>query len=157
MTYQCFHYTARLSVPTFPSELTDAVKILDLDYLWQEVNYNFVHFDLKPVLDWEQTFRDFVPQILATKSDIEHVRALQAPAFTLIGEATAGSTGQPLVFELPSKLGWAAITAKRDELPDGKKFVGTGIQPDVSVRMTLNDFRKGRDPVLERALQHLSD
>lgn len=73
---------------------------------------------------------------------------------TIIGEPTGGSTGQPLMFDLPGG-GSARVCTKHDRYPDGKEFVGKGIQPQVVVRPTVEDFRAGRDTVLEAALRHL--
>jgi len=72
----------------------------------------------------------------------------------IIGEPTGGSTGQPLLFGLPGG-GRARVCVKRDSYPDGKEFVGIGIQPDVVIRPTLADVRAGRDTVLDGALEHL--
>lgn len=69
----------------------------------------------------------------------------------IIGEPTGGSTGQPLFIRLPGG-GSARICTKRDTFPDGKPFVGVGVQPDRVVRPTVADFRLGRDTVLEAAL-----
>ena len=73
----------------------------------------------------------------------------------IVGEATGGSTGQPLRFDLPGG-GKARICVKRDVYPDGTSFVGKGIAPDIEVRETVAGLRAGRDPVLERALAELS-
>ena len=73
----------------------------------------------------------------------------------IFGEATGGSTGQPLTFKLPGG-GWAGVCSKRDTYPDGRAFVGVGVQPGRLVRPTLADFRMGRDTVLEAALAELS-
>mgnify|MGYP000636776297 CR=1 FL=1 len=69
----------------------------------------------------------------------------------IVGEATGGSTGQPLMISLPGG-GTARIVSKRDTYPDGKPFVGVGIQPNIKVSPTVADIRKGRDTVLEAAL-----
>ncbi|MEM7205757.1 MAG: S41 family peptidase [Planctomycetota bacterium] len=74
----------------------------------------------------------------------------------LIGEATGGSTGQPLMIELPGG-GRARICTKRDRYPDGRAFVGVGVLPDLEVPRTLADLRAGRDAALERALAHLGE
>lgn len=71
---------------------------------------------------------------------------------TIVGEPTGGSTGQPLLFPLPGG-GRGRVCTKRDTYPDGKEFVGVGIQPQMLVRPTLNDFRASRDTVLEAALE----
>ena len=68
----------------------------------------------------------------------------------IIGTASGGSTGQPWMFALPGG-GKARICVKRDTYPDGTTFVGTGILPDIHVPLTIEDVRKGIDPVLERA------
>ena len=70
---------------------------------------------------------------------------------TLVGEPTGGSTGQPLMFNLPGGL-TARVCTKRDTYPDGKEFVGIGVQPQVRVKPTIADLRTGRDTVLEAAL-----
>lgn len=70
----------------------------------------------------------------------------------MIGEATGGSTGQPLAFGLPGG-GQARVCSKRDTYPDGREFVGVGVLPDREVRTTVADLRAGRDPVLEAALE----
>jgi C-terminal processing protease CtpA/Prc len=72
-----------------------------------------------------------------------------------IGTASGGSTGQPLVLALPGG-GGMRICTKRDRFANGDEFVGIGIKPDVEVRQTLEEFRAGRDAVLERAIAELS-
>ena len=41
-------------------------------------------------------------------------------------------------------------------LPDGREFVGRGIEPDVLVRPTQQDICENRDPVLEGAMRKLT-
>ncbi|GAB3750385.1 S41 family peptidase [Lysobacter olei] len=69
----------------------------------------------------------------------------------IVGEPTGGSTGQPLLFSLPGG-GTARICTKRDSYPDGRAFVGVGVQPQVAVAPRIADLRVGRDTVLEAAL-----
>ncbi|MBN7816242.1 peptidase S41 [Algoriphagus sp. YJ13C] len=73
---------------------------------------------------------------------------------TKIGEPTYGSTGQPLSFNLPEG-GLARVCTKKDTYPDGREFVGVGIQPDILVSKSLTDFLENRDPALEKALEYL--
>jgi carboxyl-terminal processing protease len=68
----------------------------------------------------------------------------------IVGEATGGSTGQPLFVSLPGG-GSVRICTKRDRYPGGGEWVGIGIKPDVRVAPTVEDFRAGRDTVLEHA------
>jgi C-terminal processing protease CtpA/Prc len=70
----------------------------------------------------------------------------------IVGEATGGSTGQPLSFPLPGG-GSARVCTKHDTYPDGKEFVGVGVQPNIVVHPTIADFRSDRDTVLEAALR----
>lgn len=74
----------------------------------------------------------------------------------IVGGKTAGSTGQPLRFELPGG-GSGAVCSVRDVYPDGRKFVGVGIIPHVEVYPTQEDIVKGHDRVLEKGLQILKE
>jgi carboxyl-terminal processing protease len=69
----------------------------------------------------------------------------------LVGEPTWGSTGQPVCFDYHNL--HVGIGAVRAYMPDGTPFEGIGIQPDVPVWRTRDDMYKGRDPILERALE----
>ncbi len=72
-----------------------------------------------------------------------------------IGEPTFGSTGQPLMFSLPNG-GLARVCTKKDTYPDGRVFVGVGIQPDIEVSKKLVDYIENKDPVLDRAIEYLN-
>jgi carboxyl-terminal processing protease len=72
---------------------------------------------------------------------------------TIIGEPSGGSTGQPLFFKLPGG-GSARVCTKRDTFPDGREWVGKGIDPEIVVRPLFSDVRAGRDTVLEKALEY---
>jgi C-terminal processing protease CtpA/Prc len=72
----------------------------------------------------------------------------------IVGQATGGSTGQPLYVQLPGG-GVARICTKADTYPDGRAWVGHGIQPTVKAAPTVADVRAGRDTVLEAALKTL--
>jgi carboxyl-terminal processing protease len=74
----------------------------------------------------------------------------------LVGEATAGSTGNPVNVRLP---GGAVlrVCSKRDTYPDGREFVGRGIEPDVVVHPTVAGIRANRDEALEKSIEILGD
>jgi len=78
------------------------------------------------------------------------------PHMINIGEPTFGSTGQPLLFELPGG-GSARVCTKKDTYPNGKEFVGYGILPDIEVKKSFEDYMENKDPVLEKAIQYLID
>ena len=71
-----------------------------------------------------------------------------------IGEPTFGSTGQPLMMDLPGG-GSARISTKRAFYSDGKEFIGLGVEPDLEVRPTVEAFLSGEDLVLEKAIASL--
>jgi carboxyl-terminal processing protease len=72
-----------------------------------------------------------------------------------IGQKTGGSTGQPISFDLPEG-GKMRICTKRDMYPDGKEFVGIGIIPDIEINETIESIQKGKDIVLEKAIEIIS-
>ncbi len=76
------------------------------------------------------------------------------PRATRVGQPSNGSTGQPLHFPLPGG-GMARICAKRDTFPNGKDFVGTGIQPQVRVDVTLEEYLGRKDITLEKGVEVL--
>ena len=84
------------------------------------------------------------------------IYADKLPHFTKIGDNTYGSTGQPLMFDLPGG-GSARVCTKKDTYPDGKEFVGYGIEPDIRVVPTVRDFIENKDPVLDRAVAFLRE
>jgi C-terminal processing protease CtpA/Prc len=71
----------------------------------------------------------------------------------LVGEPTGGSIGDPLAFALPG--GGSARVATSAEEGDG--FVGRGIQPDVLVPRTVQDFLAGHDAALDAGLAVLTN
>jgi len=70
----------------------------------------------------------------------------------IVGDITGGSTGNPITLQLPG--GYILrICAKRDTFPDGEEFVGTGIEPDIKVKITQKDIYENRDRVLEKVVE----
>lgn len=76
--------------------------------------------------------------------------------FTTMGDFTYGSTGQPMFIRLPGG-GKARICTKRDTYPDGREFVGYGVQPDIMVPKTLDDILAGEDSLLSMAIKKLTE
>lgn len=75
----------------------------------------------------------------------------------IIGETSAGGTGQTLVLRLPGGGGWQfRVTVTRDAFPDGTEFVQTGIAPELPVQVRVEDVLAGRDAVLDRAREYLA-
>lgn len=75
----------------------------------------------------------------------------------LIGEETAGSTGAPLVISLPNDT-YARICTLRVLYPYSlKPFTGKGVMPDIEIKPTIDDYLKGTDPVMVKALSVLNN
>lgn len=89
------------------------------------------------------------PKTFSAAEDFAAIFA-QARRGMLVGEATGGSTGQPLMLDLPGG-GQARICVKRDFFADGTDFVGKGIGPTHEVKNTVAAVRHGSDPVLLEA------
>ncbi len=68
-----------------------------------------------------------------------------------VGEATAGSSGQPY-YETVEDGMRLAVGTKREYFPDGSRFEGVGVMPDIEVLPTAAELQAGRDPELEAAL-----
>ena len=73
---------------------------------------------------------------------------------SLIGEPTGGSSGQPYLLDLGHDM-MIMVGAKREMFPDGSRFEGVGIKPDLEVSPSTDDIRQGRDSTLELARKHL--
>ena len=72
----------------------------------------------------------------------------------LVGESTAGSTGQPYVTSFGDGMG-VAVGAKREYFPDGRRFEGVGVSPDIRVVPSAADVRARRDVELAAAMDLL--
>lgn len=108
------------------------------------------------------TLRIKAPVAILTGSNTESaaedflIAADNQKHITTIGEPTNGSTGMPYRFDLPGG-GSARVCVKKDTYPDGREFVGYGIQPHMHVSPTVSDYLENKDAVLEAALQYLKN
>lgn len=75
---------------------------------------------------------------------------------TLVGERTAGTSGQPLMINNVPGGGSARIVTLQDLSPDGKEFIGVGVIPHVEAHPTAVDVAAGRDVVLDAGLATLT-
>jgi C-terminal processing protease CtpA/Prc len=74
---------------------------------------------------------------------------------SIIGEPSAGSTGQTAVLKLPGD--WLLrVTVTRDAFPDGSEFMRTGIAPEILTDVRVDDVLAGRDATLDRAREYLA-
>ncbi len=75
---------------------------------------------------------------------------------TLIGETTAGTTGDIVDYILPGNFK-VTMTGLYVTNPDGSRFHGIGVKPDIEVKPTIKGITEGRDEVLERAVEYLKN
>ncbi|MHC4616114.1 MAG: S41 family peptidase [Planctomycetota bacterium] len=75
---------------------------------------------------------------------------------TIIGQLSTGSTGEPLMIDLPGG-GRVRICTANVKYPDGKEFVGVGIQPDILVNRTIKGIALGKDEIFETAIAYLGN
>ena len=73
---------------------------------------------------------------------------------TIIGSATCGTTGTPLMQKL-SCGGWMRICSVGYRLMDGTEFIGCGINPDIICEISVDDFVNGYDYVLSKGLEYM--
>lgn len=79
----------------------------------------------------------------------EFVKYMRACGATIIGDRTGGGAGMPFSSVLPN--GWG-VRFSACPMYDAKgQSTEHGIDPDVFVDMTDDDFRKGRDTIIEYA------
>ena len=77
------------------------------------------------------------------------------PDVVFVGQPTGGGSGAPRTFELPSTGATVRFCMMRVFAPDGDPIEGTGVQPDIAVRQTAEQYREGVDAALEAALTAL--
>jgi carboxyl-terminal processing protease len=70
----------------------------------------------------------------------------------LLGENTAGTFSFTTFTQFENGM-MLNIPSVRHTFPDGSKFEGIGIAPDVEIHPTVQDLKAGKDVVLDRALK----
>jgi carboxyl-terminal processing protease len=73
---------------------------------------------------------------------------------TLIGTETFGKASVQLIFDL-SDGSSVHVTNARWLTPSRQEIDGVGLTPDIQVELSEEDRQQGRDPQLERAIEHL--
>jgi carboxyl-terminal processing protease len=69
----------------------------------------------------------------------------------VMGETTAGTTGQPYTLRFPEFGMSFRVLSKREYFPDGGQFEGIGVRPDRTIPLTIDELRRGSDRQLEAA------
>ena len=74
------------------------------------------------------------------------------PNATVVGSSTAGADGNVSQFYLPGGIS-TMISGIGVYYPDGKDTQRVGIVPDIEVKPTIEGIKKGKDEVLEKAIE----
>ena len=159
---------SRLHIPSFKAwgKWTEAKDTINNEWAKQEyLSYHDDYFHVFPYEAYTNKLEEkrlVVPTALLighnTVSAAEDflIYADNQSHMTKIGEPTFGSTGQPMLFDLPGG-GSARVCTKKDTYPNGKEFVGYGILPDIKIKKTFDDYVENKDPVLKKAIQYLNE
>lgn len=79
----------------------------------------------------------------------------EMPQVTVMGETTGGGLSDILGTTLPN--GWLLGLSNQDyRTPDGTSFEGRGLPPDLYVETQAGALLRGEDPVLQTAIDHLT-
>lgn len=123
------------------------------DIEWLEVNGEDIHPHNNKTI-YSKSFNVVADESSFSGAEDFCVGFLTMKRGKLIGSKTAGSSGSPLMFNLPGG-GLALICTKKDFFPNGKEFIGIGISPDIEVETTVEDIIKNRDPALDVAIKDI--
>lgn len=77
------------------------------------------------------------------------------PNVTVVGDKTGGGAGMPFSSELPN--GWAVRFSACPMYDRDMQCTEFGIEPDHNVSLTGDDFRRGRDTIIEYARSIISN
>lgn len=75
------------------------------------------------------------------------------PNVTIMGDRTGGGGGLPLSFELPG--GWSLRMSACPMYDSAMKCTEEGIDPDISVMLSSEDYQRSRDTLIESAIDFL--
>ena len=72
----------------------------------------------------------------------------------IVGSASYGSTGQPIIYDLPGG-GKLSICTRWNLYPNGKEFINIGVQPDIYAELSIDDLKNGCDSVFAKGIDFL--
>ncbi len=97
-----------------------------------------------------------IDEISQSQAEFTTMALRTAPRATVVGSPTAGADGDVSNIILPGNLR-TRISGLGVYYPDGRETQRVGIAPDVEVKPTIEGLRKGRDEVLEKAVQLIKE
>lgn len=123
-----------------------------LGEIWHVIPSDTIQPALKPITDIPIAV--LISNYTASGAEKFLVAADVLENFVFIGEPSFGDTPQPPILSLPGG-GSASISTKRDTYPNGRVFVGSGVNVDINIPSSINDYFDERDIVLAKALEVL--
>lgn len=81
-------------------------------------------------------------------------RMKQLPRITIIGDKTGGGSGLPFSSELPN--GWSVRFSASPMYDPNMQHLEFGIDPDIKVNITSQDYSRGIDTIIETAITFLN-
>ncbi len=85
---------------TYTENLSDADKVSGLSLLWAEARFGFANFWHVPELNWDETYKSYLPQVLATKSTAEYYEVLER-FYALLQDGHTGVYGPEQLQTIP--------------------------------------------------------
>ncbi len=115
---------------------------------WEEYGWNIT--PAEPHIGGKVVFITSGRAISYAESWMGYVEAYELGE--IVGEATAGTNGNALSFEVPGgfRMSWTGMKVLKH---DGSQQHLIGIVPMVPAKRTVRGIREGRDEFLERALE----
>jgi C-terminal processing protease CtpA/Prc len=77
----------------------------------------------------------------------------ELPQVTIVGEPSGGGSGATREFQLPKTRVSVALSSMASFRPNGKLFDGNGIEVDIAVKPSIEDYTDGTDTVLNTGIE----
>lgn len=129
--------TAAFMTP-YAFNISDSDKLAGLSLLWAQAKFGFANFWHVPQLNWDLTYRNFIPKVLATHSTAEYYRTLQS-FYALLED------GHTAVY-LPKDVNTTYMPF-RTRLVDDRLLVLSAMRPDFSLQGFSPATRSSRSMV----------
>lgn len=147
---------SRIYVPTYKmwGEYDPQLKNYWLGTAMEEIKYSSYINELNDSLKFHQPVIVISGQSVGSSSESFLLLMKESARATVVGGPSVGGVGEPMFSPLPGGLS-VMICAKKYVNPDGSQPNDTGILPDIKVEGDYNAYLKGRDNVLERAIEEV--
>lgn len=97
-----------------------------------------------------------INELSQSQAEFLAMKYRSAPNTLVIGSTTAGADGNVSTFSLPGGI-FTSISGLGVYYPDGGETQKIGIVPDIEVKPTIKGVRLGRDEVLDKAIELLTN